>query len=425
MVKLHSGKPRILVVDDVAENLHSLINILSDEYAVIAATSGKKTLQLAARKPGPDLILLDIRMPDMDGYEVLRQLKANPATAAIPVIFVTMLSDEGHEAKALDLGAADYITKPVNPAIALMRVHNQIALTQSINKLRLTLKIFEHTTESILITDADRNIVDVNPAFIESMGYSREEVLGKNPRLLQSGKHDQMFYAAMWQAINNTGYWRDEIWNRDKSGAIHPKLHTILAIRDEQGQVSNYVGISSDITQLKQRETRLAHSALHDEMTGLPNRTLFFDRLQKAIEQSDRNKQLLAICYLDLNGFKAINDRISHQAGDMVLTEVARRINETMRGIDTAARLGGDEFAILLLGLDKIEEVTPILNRLSEAIAKPMSLDQMQLSVSASIGISIYPNDSKDSSTLLTLADQAMYAAKRSHIPYLFHASPP
>jgi len=281
-------------------------------------------------------------------------------------------------------------------------------------RLRLTAKVFEHTLEGVMITDASGNIVELNDAIQNITGYSREELVGKNPRVLQSGQHSMSFYESMWQSIVTAGHWAGEMWNRKKDGEVYAEWLTISAISDEQGQVTNYVGISSDITQIKHHEKQLERIAHYDALTGIPNRTLLNDRMGQAIAQTAREQDMMAVCYLDLDGFKPINDTMGHEAGDRVLIEIAQRIQNTLRGGDTVARLGGDEFVILLLGLDRGEECNTTLMRMLGVIAEPICIMENSFFITASIGVSIYPLDDEDTDTLLRHADQAMYVAKQS-----------
>lgn len=281
-------------------------------------------------------------------------------------------------------------------------------------RLRLTARVFENTLDGITIADQDGTILEVNEAFCRITGYSREEAQGRNPRFLQSGLQDSPFYKEMWKAITDKGYWRGEIWNRRKDGELLAELLTITAVSDGTGAVTNYVGISSDITLLKQHEKQLEHIAHYDALTNVPNRVLLADRLRQALAHTKREGSLLAVCYLDLDGFKFVNDTMGHEAGDTVLIEVTRRIRETIRGDDTVARLGGDEFAVLLLGLRAPEECASSLNRLLDAICHPIEIEGKLFEVSASIGVALYPGDEADADALLRHADQAMYTAKQS-----------
>lgn len=279
--------------------------------------------------------------------------------------------------------------------------------------LRITASVFDNSQEAILITDANNAIMDVNPAFTRITGYSREEVLGRNPKLLSSGRQDKAFYAAMMQSLEQERAWRGEIWNRRKSGEIYAEMLSISAICDD-GKVQYHVGVFSDISNLKEHEAELSRVAHYDALTGVPNRVLLADRMRQAIAKTARDQNMVAVCYLDLDGFKSINDTQGHEAGDQVLIEVARRIGNTIRGGDTVARLGGDEFVVVLMGVEKGEECVVTLERLLATIAQPIIIKGHSLTVSASIGVSLYPLDDEDPDTLLRHADQAMYVAKQS-----------
>ncbi len=281
-------------------------------------------------------------------------------------------------------------------------------------RLRLTSKVFETTLDGITIADRDGDILEVNEAFERITGYSRAEVVGKNPRLLKSGHQDAAFYQAMWRSIVENGHWRGEICNRRKDGELLVEFLTVSAVTDEAGQVTHYVGVSSDITQLKQHERKMEHIAHFDALTDVPNRVLLFDRLRQALAHTRREGSHLAVCYLDLDGFKLVNDTLGHDAGDRVLIEVSQRIKRSIRGDDTVARLGGDEFAVLLMGLRAPDDCAASLNRLREAIGQPIEVKGRIFEVSASIGVTLYPGDDHDADTLLRHADQAMYVAKQS-----------
>jgi diguanylate cyclase (GGDEF)-like protein/PAS domain S-box-containing protein len=282
------------------------------------------------------------------------------------------------------------------------------------DSLLMAANVFAHTREGILITDKTARIIDMNPAFSMITGYSREEILNKNASLLSAGIHDNFFYKAIWDDLSSKGHWSGEIWNRRKNGEIYAEWLTISAVHNTYGELINYIGNFSDITLLKQHEQKLEHIAHYDALTGVPNRVLLADRMQLACAQSKRDNNLLAVGYLDLDGFKPINDRFGHSTGDQLLIEIAQRIKDTLREGDTVARLGGDEFVFLLLGLNKVEECEATLQRLLREISRPVVLQSQNVLVSASIGISIFPIDDIDSDTLLRHADQAMYQAKQS-----------
>jgi len=281
--------------------------------------------------------------------------------------------------------------------------------------LKLHATAFRSAHDGITLTDASGNILEVNPAFSRITGWERSEVIGRNPRVLKSGRHDREFYQAMWKSINETGNWRGEIWNRNKYGEVYPELLSISAVNDEvSGNLTNYVAVFADIGRIKAQERQLTQMAYFDALTELPNRSLLADRLDQAIAQTRRSTELLAVCYLDLDGFKPINDTWGHDAGDRVLVEIANRLKDALRGGDTVARMGGDEFALLLLGLGSVEECDEALKRILQLIAKPLACLPEPVAVSASIGVTLFPIDGADPDTLMRHADQAMYQAKQA-----------
>jgi diguanylate cyclase (GGDEF)-like protein/PAS domain S-box-containing protein len=287
-------------------------------------------------------------------------------------------------------------------------------LTRERQSLRLAASVFNSSHEGILITDPEGCIIDVNDAFCSMTGYTRDELIGGNPRLLKSDRHDPIFYQTLWQALTERGYWNGEIWDRRKDGYVYPQLLTINAVRNAAGDIAHYVGVSTDISLIKLHEKELEHMAHFDALTGIPNRVLLADRMALAIAQTRRDNCQLAVGYLDLDEFKPINDQYGHAAGDKLLIEITRRLKALLRGSDTIARLGGDEFVFLLLALDSPAQCTVTLGRILEAIARPVDLGEHQVSVSASIGVTLYPVDDADPDTLLRHADQAMYQAKQA-----------
>jgi diguanylate cyclase (GGDEF)-like protein/PAS domain S-box-containing protein len=284
---------------------------------------------------------------------------------------------------------------------------------QAEEQQRLAANIFAHAQEGIMMIDAAAKIVEINAAFSELTGHSREEVLGRNVRFLQSNRHPPEFYAEIRRALIEVGHWRGEMWNHHKNGQPIATRLTISAVRDDGGAVTHYVGVFSDITALKESEQHLELLAYYDVLTRLPNRALLADRLRLAIARAERQKSLLAICYLDLDGFKPINDLLGHAAGDQLLVAVAERLHRCVRGGDTVARLGGDEFVVLFGGLGSVEECENAVARLLRALAAPHTFDDQPFEVTASIGVTLYPSDSSDPDTLLRHADQAMYRAKQ------------
>ncbi|MEJ6004962.1 diguanylate cyclase [Paucibacter sp. AS339] len=281
-------------------------------------------------------------------------------------------------------------------------------------QLRLAASVFSHAREGIMITAADGAIIDVNDTFSEITGYARDEVLGQNPRLLSSGRHDAHFYQAFWRSLLEQSFWTGELWNRRKTGEIYAAMQTISAIRDQQGQITHFVALFSDITSFKHHESQLLTLAYHDALTGLPNRALLQDRLQQAMVQAKRRGNHLALAFLDLDAFKAINDRHGHAAGDALLVGVAHHIKQVLREGDTFARLGGDEFVVLLADLPDELACEPMLQRILEAASLPVAWRGVSLQVSTSLGVAFYPADRElNADQLLQQADHAMYRAKQ------------
>ncbi len=280
--------------------------------------------------------------------------------------------------------------------------------------MRRASSVFHNTQEGIIITDAENNIIDVNPAFTQITGYTRDEVLGQNPRLLGSSVQGPGFYEEMWRSVLQTGQWRGEICNRRRDGSLYTEMLSIAAVRDSHGQVQEYVGVFSDISRPKEHAAELNRIAHFDPLTGLPNRRLLADRLNHAIAHARRSGKLLAVCYLDLDGFKPVNDRLGHDAGDQLLVMLTRNLQEVLRAEDTLARLGGDEFVLLLNDLSREEESSHLLERVLATVSHPLHLDEQVVTLSASIGVTLFPHDNADGDTLLRHADQAMYRAKEN-----------
>jgi diguanylate cyclase (GGDEF)-like protein/PAS domain S-box-containing protein len=535
-------RANLLLVDDIPSNIQILAAALDQDYDIRFATSGLQALELVAQAI-PDLILLDVMMPGLDGLEVCRRLKANPDSREIPVIFVTAKGDSIDQKAGFELGAVDYIVKPFDIEVVRVRVRTQLRLKHveaelrasetrlraifehapepmlilsegtltdcnlatarvlgypdrsallgrtpadlspelqpdgeasaskaarliglaaggasqhfewvhlridgneliaavslepvSLNgkpvvlctwhditqrkraedKLKLAASVFSNAREGIMITDASGNIVDVNETFTRITGYTREEALGQNPRMLKSGLQAPEYYVAMWQALSDKGHWYGELWNRRKSGEIFAQMLNVSAVRDDNGQTLHYVALFTDITALKNHQQQLEHIAHFDALTNLPNRVLLADRLQQAMAQSQRRGKQLAVAYLDLDGFKAVNDEYGHDIGDQLLITIAHRMNAALRDGDTLARIGGDEFVAVLADLDRPENIELVLSRLLLAAADPVTAGQAVLRISASIGVTIYPHDGSNPDQLIRHADQAMYVAKQA-----------
>ncbi len=286
------------------------------------------------------------------------------------------------------------------------------ALAQSRRNLQLAEQVIEASLEGVIITDPDLKIRFVNPAFVRLTGYRPEEVIGRSPSVLSSGRHNAAFYKAMWDTLLATGHWRGEVWNRRKDGELFLGLLTITTIRDDDGNISHYAGLFTDITQARLNEERIRQLAYYDALTRLPNRRLLEDRLQQGIRRAHRKRNMLALMFVDLDHFKSINDNHGHATGDHLLTQIAERLQNCLREDDTLARLGGDEFIVLLPELDTARHAVHVAERLIEANARPYRHGDIQLRVGTSIGISLYPVDGVTAEELMEAADAAMYQAK-------------
>lgn len=280
-------------------------------------------------------------------------------------------------------------------------------------KLMLAASVFGTAREGIMITDIHGRIVDVNQSFSVITGYGHDEVIGQNPRILKSGRQDKSHYEAMWRDLREKGHWYGDIWNCRKNGDIYAEMLTISTVFDGRGKPQHYVAIFSDVTEAKQHEQQLHHIAHYDALTNLPNRVLLADRLTQSMLQSQRRGHKLAVLFLDLDGFKAINDQFGHDAGDHLLAVLANRMKLTLREGDTLARIGGDEFVAVLVDMATDAESLPMLNRLLGAVAEPIAFNDTRLQVTASVGVTFYPQESDiDADQLQRQADQAMYQAK-------------
>ncbi|MDK9726018.1 MAG: PAS domain S-box protein [Sterolibacteriaceae bacterium MAG5] len=286
------------------------------------------------------------------------------------------------------------------------------------SELRVAAAAFE-SAEGIMITDADNVILRINKAFTKATGYSAEEIIGKTPSLLKSGRHDAAFYAAMWESIRNTGSWEGEIWDRRKNGEIYPKLLTITAVKSEDGQVSHYIGSQIDITARKMAEEDIRNLAFYDPLTQLPNRRLLLERLGHAQATSARSRRYGGVLFIDLDNFKALNDTLGHDMGDLLLQQVALRLVTCVREGDTAARLGGDEFVLMLEDLgDSFEESRSRVETVGEKIIamlnQPFALADHVYCCTPSIGVTLFRGRQHSMDELLKQADLAMYGAKKA-----------
>lgn len=288
------------------------------------------------------------------------------------------------------------------------------ALAKSRRTLQLAERVIESSFEGIMVTDKNVRIEFVNPAFTQLTGYAPEEVIGRSPEILSSGRHDHDFYKRMWHSLETHGYWRGEVWNRRKTGEVYLELLTITAITDDNGNTSHYAGLFTDITQNRKNEEQIRQLAYYDALTGVPNRRLLEDRLDHAIRHAHRKEMLLAVMFLDLDRFKEVNDTLGHAIGDDLLLQFTDRVKSCLREDDTLARLGGDEFIVLLPEVEHLADVSIVANRLIAVNQSPYQIRGNSITIGASIGISLYPEDGTTVQELINGADIAMYRAKRN-----------
>ncbi|MCG8617377.1 MAG: cache domain-containing protein, partial [Desulfobacterales bacterium] len=302
----------------------------------------------------------------------------------------------------------DQLTTSRNDLIAEIKVRKTAE-----NKLKLFEKVFENTSEGICITDDQGKIEAVNNAFTRITGYGADEVIGENPRILKSDRHEPVFYEQMWAALIQDGYWSGEIWNRKKNGEAYPELLSISSIR-ETGATDKYIAVFHDISEMKLKEQQIEHMAYHDPLTNLPNRALLKDRLTQAIADAQRAGEMIQILFLDLDNFKNVNDTVGHAKGDELLKETARRLTAVIRTGDTVSRLGGDEFIIMIPHMHNTTEMIAMVERVQSVFKAPFELGDQQFYVTGSIGMAVYPLDATNEDSLIRNADLAMYQTKNT-----------
>ncbi|WP_308925533.1 EAL domain-containing protein [Janthinobacterium sp. J1-1] len=313
---------------------------------------------------------------------------------------------------------------PLRPAEGSIWVYADItARKEAEEKLRLSATVLEHIADAVMVVDIEGVIVAVNPAFTQITGYTEAEAVGRHSSLTRSERHDEVFYQTMWDELIASGFWRGEIWRRRRNGELYLEWLTISAVRDTHALTTHYVGVCSDITQVKQAQEKLDHLAHHDPLTALPNRLLFHDRLQHALLRAARDGEQLAILFIDLDRFKNVNDTLGHHIGDELLQQVAAQLAVRLREGDTLARLGGDEFIVLLENVDGQYGATQVAEKLVAMFEQPFLVAGHELFVTCSVGVSLFPDDAQDLNMLIRNADVAMYQAKaRGRNGYRFYA---
>jgi diguanylate cyclase (GGDEF)-like protein/PAS domain S-box-containing protein len=424
MNQVTSVKPKILIVDDVTENLHTMMNILRDDYAIVAATNGEKALRLAADSPPPELILLDIQMPGMDGYEVLGRLKADPATADIPVIFVSALTDETNEAQGLDLGAVDYITKPANPAITRLRVHQQIALKNAQRKVVENEEMLRTITlavqSAVVLIDDQDTIQFANPASEKLFGYGHDELKGKKAHEILAPEPLRYQAKAGIKKFARSG--KGEVLDKPLELVAQRKDGSEVFIELYVGRIRRgnswwAVGAAVDISKHKKREAKLADQAGTDSLTGVRNRRSFMQRAEEMLKDRRLGGECMQLYFLmfDLDHFKSINDSYGHMTGDKVLCAFADLCVHNLRDTDLFARIGGEEFAAVVRSKD-LERVANVAERIRLAFSAGIRIEvegkALDLETSVSIGLVRIDPKRESVESGLKRADVALYQAK-------------
>lgn len=323
-----------------------------------------------------------------------------------------VIDTKSRKIKEEQVSAIKTLAQSVMAHLELRLSHKKIR--KYVDELQLSATIFDTASENIVVTDANNRFITVNPAFTKTTGYTLEEVIGKTPKILKSGKQSSEFYASMWKDLNTNGQWDGELSNRRKNGEIYIEWLSIRAIYNHDNTVKMYVATFSDITEKKRADEIIWKQANYDSLTNLPNRRLFDDRLKHEIRIANRSKKLLALLFIDLDYFKDVNDNHGHEIGDMLLISVSTRITETLRATDTVARIGGDEFAAILPQIENESDISKVAKLIIEKLSIPFDLNGINVNISASIGIAIYPKDGATAKELLKYADRAMYDAKKS-----------
>lgn len=418
--------PLILVVDDdEGQRLLAGASLQQGGFAVVEAGDGEQALAVFQREQ-PDIVLLDVVMPGLDGFAVCTALRQSPGGQYCPIVMVTGLDDVESIERAYEVGATDFITKPIQWLVLHHRVRYILRAHQTEETLRKLSCAVEQNPISILITDTHGIIEYANPKFSQVSGYSLEEIRGNTPYFLQTNTLSAEEYQRLQRIIASGGVWRGELCNRRKDGEFFWEAAHVSAIRDPGGAITHFIWLREDITARKQAEERIRFLAYYDHLTRLPNRVMLQERLREAIETARLHSRLLAIMFLDLDQFKRINDTLGHGAGDLVLQEAARRLQESLRHNDYVsiarpetplpqdllARLGGDEFVILLTEVGQAEDVTRVARRILNVIAKPFPIGGNEVFIGCSIGIALFPQDGADMELLLKNADTALYHAK-------------
>jgi len=404
------ARSRILIVESDPLMRLSIQEMLQPHVGeIFFASCGCEGLQLW-RSAQPDVTLTDIALAELDGVAMSQQIKEDDPDAAI--IVISSSAETEHLRLAINLGVDGYLFKPVDSILLLDLIARCLRDRKRVLDLKMGHMVFEVANEGILVTDEEPRIVAVNPAFSEITGFRPDEVIGRKTNMLSSGLHPPEFYRAMWETLKTHGRWSGEMINRRKDGVVYSEWLSIAAVDGEFQGARRYVGLISDISDRKKEEEYIRRLAHFDSLTGLPNRVLFNDRLQRALVRAKRYRQSLAVLYVDLDHFKEVNDTYGHAAGDEALKVASARMLSTLRQNDTVSRRGGDEFVVIVELNEHPEGIGNVCNKLINEIRQPFQLGSDQLELGASIGVAIFPVDATEPEALLIAADAALYEAK-------------
>ncbi len=436
--ELQSTNEELETSNEELQSINEELTLVNDELSIKTRQLGELTddLQNVLESIGIAVIVIDDQMQITRYNKIGRQfLKFDPATNHVPNIgsLESLFNCEkllGYVREVVDnrqslqyrlrkgVNHFEFTLYPyqrlINRSVtgAVLTIEDITEKCSAEQQLRLSASVFEAANEAIVITDEKNRIISVNPAFCEITGYDKHEVVGKDPKILNSGKQGEEFYRDLWLSLADTGRWQGRIWNKRKNGETYPEWLSISALKDSNGAVSKYVGIFSDISETLRAQRLIEQQANFDALTQLPNRNLFNDRLHQEMSKANREQKLLGLMFIDLDGFKDINDTLGHSQGDLVLQEIATRMKHVFRESDTFARFGGDEFTVLVPDLESETDMITPTEKILDAIQQPIRVNGHELNVTASIGITIFPNDGQEAETLLKHADNAMYTAK-------------
>lgn len=403
---------RVLVVEDDPIMLRVIEGIISPRVGrVFLASDGREGLALWHAEH-PDVIVTDIAMPTMDGLAMSAEIRALDHHAEI--IILSASNEIQDIVRAMEIGVDRYVLKPVDAKLLLDAIRKCTQSRAHSLELDRARKVFEVASEGIVITDEQKIVLSVNPAFSKITGYQPDEIIGKHTSVLSSGLHDPAFYREMWSAISSEGQWAGEVTNRRRDGGLYAQELSIAAVESGQGNSNQYVGVVSDISQRKKEEELIRHLAYYDGLTGLASRFLFDDRLQRELAGAKRHRHSIAVLFIDLDRLKEVNEVHGNVGGDAVLKEIAERLCVCIRQTDLVSRWDADQFAIVLDTVTSPQMASRVCARILEEIAQPITIGGHSVAISASIGIAMAPDDAEDVESLLNAADFALYEAQRA-----------